>query len=260
MLTVSVHCIRQRKDSTIITELAGPDTYASPVPVGRPSRSNLSSCLLAAGLMLVLGGCGSGSSKSKATASSSGSATTAASRASGCQMVSAPAPKGNLHIPSPTLKLDPSKRYVVSLATNCGNIEIQLDVKRAPKTSASFAYLVKRGFYDDLTFHRVVAGFVIQGGDPDGNGSGGPGYTVVEQPPSNLQYTRGVVAMAKTNTDPSGTSGSQFFIVTGANVGLPAQYALLGQVVGGRAPSARSQTSLPRPGPTGKKARRASRS
>jgi peptidyl-prolyl cis-trans isomerase B (cyclophilin B) len=121
---------------------------------------------------------------------------------------------------------------VVTLATNCGAIEIQLDVQRAPRTTASFAYLVRRGFYNDLTFHRVAAGFVIQGGDPAGDGSGGPGYTIVERPPSNLRYTLGTVAMAKTATDPAGASGSQFFIVTAHEAPLPAQYALVGRVVG----------------------------
>ncbi len=136
------------------------------------------------------------------------------------------------HIPKPTLKLDASKSYVVQLQTNCGAIDIELDVKRAPKIAASFVYLVKRGFYNGLTFHRIVAGFVIQGGDPYGNGSGGPGYTVVEPPPADLQYTRGVVAMAKAPSDPAGAAGSQFFIVVGRNIELPAQYALLGKVVG----------------------------
>jgi peptidyl-prolyl cis-trans isomerase B (cyclophilin B) len=116
--------------------------------------------------------------------------------------------------------------------TNCGAIEIRLDVKRAAKTTASFAYLVRRGFYNDLTFHRVVRGFVIQGGDPLGNGTGGPGYRIVEPPPARVRYSRGVVAMAKTNAAPSGTSGSQFFIVTGSNVELPPLYALVGHVVG----------------------------
>jgi peptidyl-prolyl cis-trans isomerase B (cyclophilin B) len=120
----------------------------------------------------------------------------------------------------------------VTLATNCGAIEIRLDVRRAPRTAASFAYLVRRGFYNDLTFHRVAANFVIQGGDPNGDGSGGPGYTVVEAPPANLHYTLGTVAMAKTGTDPSGASGSQFFIVTTDEAPLPAQYALVGKVVG----------------------------
>lgn len=132
----------------------------------------------------------------------------------------------------PRATLDPSRRYVVTLTTNCGEIAIDLDVRHAPRTTSSFAYLVKRGFYDDLTFHRVAAGFVIQGGDPNGDGSGGPGYTVVEPPPSSLRYTRGTVAMAKTETDPSGASGSQFFIVTAAEAPLPPQYALVGRVVG----------------------------
>jgi cyclophilin family peptidyl-prolyl cis-trans isomerase len=131
--------------------------------------------------------------------------------------------------------LNPSKKYVVGLSTNCGSIEIQLDVHSAPRTTSSFAYLVKRGFYDRLTFHRVAAGFVIQGGDPNGDGSGGPGYSVVEPPPSGIHYTLGTVAMAKTGPDPAGASGSQFFIVTAQEAPLPAQYALVGNVVGGLA-------------------------
>ncbi|HEY5287883.1 MAG TPA: peptidylprolyl isomerase [Solirubrobacteraceae bacterium] len=149
-----------------------------------------------------------------------------------CQKARAPVPRGAQSIPKPRLELDPARRYVVSLATNCGKIEIELDVRRAPRTTASFAYLVKRGFYDDLTFHRVAADFVIQGGDPNGDGSGGPGYTIVEAPPNDMRYTLGTVAMAKTANDPSGASGSQFFIVTAANASLPAQYALVGNVVG----------------------------
>jgi peptidyl-prolyl cis-trans isomerase B (cyclophilin B) len=149
-----------------------------------------------------------------------------------CVSVRAPVPKGAQSMRKPTLALDPAKRYVVSLATNCGTIEIALDVQRAPRTTASFAYLVKRGFYDNLTFHRVAAGFVIQGGDPNGDGSGGPGYKVVEPPPNDLRYTLGTVAMAKTSSDPAGASGSQFFIVTAPQAPLPPQYALVGNVVG----------------------------
>ena len=152
-----------------------------------------------------------------------------------CSNTQAPAPKGAQSVPKPKGKLDPSKRYVVRLTTNCGTIDIQLAVGAAPRTTASFAYLVKRGFYDNLTFHRVAAGFVIQGGDPNGDGSGGPGYSVVERPPSGVRYTLGTVAMAKTSTDPSGASGSQFFIVTANEAPLPAQYALLGNVVGSMA-------------------------
>jgi cyclophilin family peptidyl-prolyl cis-trans isomerase len=192
-------------------------------------------------LGLVLAACGSsttGDSTAISTNHPSKSQTfVAATPSSGsvagkCSSISAPTPKGAQSIRKPTLTLDPAKRYVVSFATNCGTIEIQLDVRKAPRTTASFAYLVKQGFYDDLTFHRVAAGFVIQGGDPNGDGSGGPGYKVIEPPPSNMRYTLGTVAMAKTSSDPAGASGSQFFIVTAQDAPLPAQYALVGNVVG----------------------------
>jgi cyclophilin family peptidyl-prolyl cis-trans isomerase len=136
------------------------------------------------------------------------------------------------------LTLDPARTYTVTVATNCGTFAFALDVKQSPKTSASFYSLVKRGFFDGLTFHRVASGFVIQGGDPAGTGGGGPGYSVVEPPPSGTQYVRGDVAMAKTQTDPSGASGSQFFVVTAANAtqsaGLTPDYALVGKVVSGQ--------------------------
>ena len=106
--------------------------------------------------------------------------------------------------------------------------------RRPPRPSTA---LVKRGFFDGLTFHRVAAGFVIQGGDPNGDGSGGPGYSVVEAPPHSTQYVQGDVAMAKTQSDPPGASGSQFFVVTAANAtqsaGLTPDYALAGKVVSG---------------------------
>jgi peptidyl-prolyl cis-trans isomerase B (cyclophilin B) len=120
------------------------------------------------------------------------------------------------------------------VATNCGDFEITLDAKRSPKTGGSFQSLAEKGFYDGTTFHRIVAGFVIQGGDPKGDGTGGPGYSVVEAPPQDLVYTKGVVAMAKTGTEPAGTSGSQFFVVTAEDAQLPPDYALLGKVTGGQ--------------------------
>lgn len=195
-------------------------------------------------VLVVLGaaGCGSSTSHSSQTQTSStaaGSATSTAAASSsaaspaGCRAVPVPAPKGPQHIPPPKVKLDPSRTYTVTVVTNCGTFAFNLDVKQSPKTSASIDYLVKRGFFNGLTFHRVAAGFVIQGGDPAGNGSGGSGYTVVEAPPPGTQYVRGVVAMAKTETEPPGASGSQFFVVTGANVGLPPDYAVAGNVVSG---------------------------
>jgi peptidyl-prolyl cis-trans isomerase B (cyclophilin B) len=129
--------------------------------------------------------------------------------------------------------LDPTKTYTVTMDTSEGTFSFALDVKTSPNTTASFASLVKKGFFDGLTFHRIVPDFVIQGGDPNGDGSGGPGYTVVDVPPKDAKYTKGVVAMAKTQTEPPGTSGSQFFVVTADDAGLPPDYAILGKVTDG---------------------------
>ncbi len=147
-----------------------------------------------------------------------------------CQKVKAPAPRAPRKLRKPTLELSSSASYRAVIDTNCGLFSIALDAKRAPKTTASFVSLARQRFFDGLTFHRIVSGFVIQGGDPKGDGSGGPGYKTVERPPSDLRYTRGVVAMAKGEIEDSGTAGSQFFVVTGAAAQLPPDYALLGSV------------------------------
>ena len=152
----------------------------------------------------------------------------------GCEAAEAPEPKGEGDLAKPKGKLDPGKTYVATVSTNCGDFEITLDPERAPKTGASFKSLADEGFYDGTTFHRIVAGFVIQGGDPKGDGSGGPGYSVVEAPPQDLLYEKGVVAMAKTGAEAAGTSGSQFFVVTAEDAGLPPDYALLGKVTAGQ--------------------------
>lgn len=153
----------------------------------------------------------------------------AGTSASGCKEVEAPAPKKvSLEAPPQTVKKGESLTAV--LETSCGIFDIALDSARAPKTVNSFAYLSEGGFYDGLTFHRIAPGFVIQGGDPLGTGTGGPGYTVVEKPPANLSYTKGTVAMAKSPAEPPGASGSQFFVVLSADAGLPPEYALLGKV------------------------------
>ena len=93
--------------------------------------------------------------------------------------------------------------------------------------------MAREGLYDETGFHRIVPGFVIQGGDPLGTGRGGPGYSVDEAPPSDTAYTRGTVAMAKAALEPPGRSGSQFYVVTAADAGLPPEYALLGEVSSG---------------------------
>ena len=92
---------------------------------------------------------------------------------------------------------------------------------------------MRKGFFDGTRFHRIVPGFVIQGGDPTGSGTGGPGYSTVDKPPRNAKYTKGVVAMAKTQAEKPGTAGSQFYVVTGPDAGLPPDYAIIGKVTKG---------------------------
>jgi cyclophilin family peptidyl-prolyl cis-trans isomerase len=190
------------------------------------------------GVLLVAAGCGS-SDKSSA---SSGAGTQAAAHQSaaagggsqgGCTKASAPAPHPDGSEKKPKTKLSASKTYTVTVQTNCGTFAFKLDVKDSPDTTAAFAGLVKRGFFNGLTFHRIVPGFVIQGGDPKGDGTGGPGFKTVDPPPPNADYSQGVVAMAKGGTEPAGAAGSQFFVVTGQDAQLPPDYALLGKVTKG---------------------------
>jgi peptidyl-prolyl cis-trans isomerase B (cyclophilin B) len=165
-----------------------------------------------------------------------GTATDAATGASGpCEEVQAPPPKEDAKLPRP--KADAPTASGVVFDTSCGSFTVSFD-DRSPKTAASFQHLAEEGFYDGTVFHRVVPGFVIQGGDPLGTdpqraGTGGPGYHVDEKPPADLSYTRGTVAMAKSEVEPPGRSGSQFYVVTGADAGLPPDYALVGEVTEG---------------------------
>jgi peptidyl-prolyl cis-trans isomerase B (cyclophilin B) len=166
---------------------------------------------------------------SRGGGSDDSSSTSAEAGANGCKKVEVPAPK-TVSFKKAKEVLKPGEEATVVMKTSCGTFEIALDTKRAPKTANSFAFLVEEGFYDDLTFHRVVPEFVIQGGDPEGTGTGGPGYKVEEKPPANLAYTKGIVAMAKSSAEPPGTSGSQFYVVTAPDAGLPPEYALVGKV------------------------------
>jgi peptidyl-prolyl cis-trans isomerase B (cyclophilin B) len=193
-------------------------------------------CLLAA-LAFGLTACGDDEEdvadrEPATTATTATTETSPAEPASGCREVEEPEPK-KVKLKKPTEKLDPGKTHTVVMKTSCGTLEIELDVKENPKTAASFAHLVKEGFYDGLGFHRIVPGFVVQGGDPEGSGQGGPGYSVTEAPPRDTKYTTGVIAMAKTELEDPGTSGSQFFIVTAEDAGLPPEYAVAGKVTEG---------------------------
>jgi peptidyl-prolyl cis-trans isomerase B (cyclophilin B) len=150
-----------------------------------------------------------------------------------CAEVEAPAPKDE-RFDAPERVLQRGEPATATVQTSCGSFEIELDTKGSPKTANSFAFLAEQGFYDGTVFHRIAPGFVIQGGDPKGDGTGGPGYSVTEPPPQDTTYSRGLVAMAKTAVEPPGTSGSQFFVVTApADAGLPPDYAVLGEVIEG---------------------------
>jgi cyclophilin family peptidyl-prolyl cis-trans isomerase len=178
---------------------------------------------------LVAAGCGGGEGGGEASEPEPEPETQPATVA-GCRSVDAPEPEERT-APRPTKRLDPAKRYDLTFRTNCGTFAIRLDVQGAPATAASLVSLARRGYFDETIFHRIVPGFVIQGGDPSASGSGGPGYKTVDRPRPDARYTHGVVAMAKTQTEPPGTSGSQFFVVTGTDVGLPPEYAVVGRVV-----------------------------
>jgi peptidyl-prolyl cis-trans isomerase B (cyclophilin B) len=205
-----------------------------------PAVPRLLTVLIAA-LALLAAGCGGSAKKEPAAATPAATAATTSApdpapdvTPAGCAKVPKPAPKNAGKLAKPNTKLDTSKNYVATVSTSCGKFQITLDAKRAPITGGSFKYLADKKFFDGLTFHRIVPQFVIQGGDPAGNGSGGPGYSVEEAPPKDLKYTSGIVAMAKTGAEPAGTSGSQFFVVTGANAAqLTPDYALVGKVTKG---------------------------
>jgi peptidyl-prolyl cis-trans isomerase B (cyclophilin B) len=181
-------------------------------------------------LALAVAACG-GSGGSKKQAAPAQQTTT---DAAGCRSVTPPAAKPRTES-KPTKRLDQAKTYDVLIATNCGDFTIRLAVKTSPATTASFASLAQKGFFNGTVFHRIVPGFVIQGGDPTGTGTSGPGYTTVDTPPASTRYTLGVVAMAKTGAEPPGTAGSQFFVVTAQDAQLPPDYAVLGRIVKGQA-------------------------
>ena len=150
-----------------------------------------------------------------------------------CASVDAPEARDPEPREAPMEPLDASKTYTLTFDTSCGSFTITLDAERAPKTAPSLVALANAGYFDDTIFHRVVPGFVIQGGDPTQSGGGGPGYSTVDVPPADSAYTQGVVAMAKSGVEAPGTAGSQFFVVTGEDAGLPPEYAIVGEVTDG---------------------------
>ncbi len=141
------------------------------------------------------------------------------------------APKTQQFSEPPEMGIDTSKRYTATLDTSLGEIVIALDAIKAPKTVNNFVFLALNHYYDGVIFHRIINGFMCQGGDPTGTGRGGPGYRFEDELPKPREYQIGSVAMA--NAGPN-TNGSQFFMVSGpSGVGLPPNYSLIGQIVKG---------------------------
>ena len=136
-----------------------------------------------------------------------------------------PIPKPKSYAAAPPVTIDPNKTYIATMVTSKGTMTMQLFVKDAPKTVNNFVFLAREGFYADTVFHRIIKGFMIQGGDPIGNGTGGPGYRFEDEPVTR-EYTKGTIAMA--NAGPN-TNGSQFFIMH-ADYALPKNYTIFGAI------------------------------
>lgn len=165
-------------------------------------------------------------------ASGCGGGTTVAPSGS-CKDVTRPATRTPPKLKPPGQRLDPSHRWTLTFETTCGTFVVALQPRVSPKAAASLVALARRGYFDGTIFHRIVPGFVIQGGDPTQSGAGGPGYTTVDPPPDGTRYAKGVVAMAKTALEPPGAAGSQFFVMTAAAPSLPPDYAVVGKVTSG---------------------------
>jgi cyclophilin family peptidyl-prolyl cis-trans isomerase len=150
-----------------------------------------------------------------------------------CESVDLPEAREPETREKPTEPLAEGTTYSLVFETNCGSFTVELDTELAPNTAPSLVKLAEEGYFDNTIFHRIVTNFVIQGGDPTQTQAGGPGYSTVDPPPANFQYMTGTVAMAKTGAEPIGTAGSQFFVLTTDESGLPAEYAVVGKVTKG---------------------------
>ena len=169
----------------------------------------------------LLAGCGGGAKHAATTATGNG-----------CLQEDMPI-TGTRNEDPPLEKLNPKKTYDVTFVTSCGSFTFRLDQAESPHATASIVSLVHYLYFDNTVFHRIWPGVLIQGGDPTGTGTGGPGYTTVDNVPRNAKYTLGVVAMAKTGAAQRGTAGGQFFVVTGKTTGLNPDYAIVGHVISG---------------------------
>ncbi|WP_314037561.1 peptidylprolyl isomerase [Dietzia sp. CH92] len=192
--------------------------------------------VLALATPLALAGCGSdGASTDEQAAGGTTSAAQSEGRGSGGEVECPPAEGTDERTTSfdsaPPMCLTPGVDYSAVITTDAGTVTVDLLEEKAPETVNNFVFLARHNYYDGISFHRVIPGFMIQGGDPQGTGSGGPGYEFADELPAEGEYEIGSMAMANAGPD---TNGSQFFIVTGdAGVSLPPDYSLFGTVTEG---------------------------
>jgi cyclophilin family peptidyl-prolyl cis-trans isomerase len=148
-----------------------------------------------------------------------------------CPKADGSSPRTTTFAKVPPMCIDPTKTYTATIETDAGTMTVALDAKKAPKTVNNFVVLARYHYFDGIVFHRVIPGFVVQGGDPQGTGAGGPGYKFDDELPKAGEYKVGSLAMANSGAN---TNGSQFFIIIGAEgVALPPKYSLFGQVTTG---------------------------
>jgi cyclophilin family peptidyl-prolyl cis-trans isomerase len=173
--------------------------------------------------LLATAGCGG----------SSPSPTTTTGAQAGCADVATPSPRTPQGLTPPARQLDATRRYELRVDTSCGTFVVLLQPRTSPRATASLFKLATGGYFDDTIFHRIVPGFVIQGGDPTQTGAGGPGYSTVDPPKAGTHYVEGMVAMAKAGNEPRGAAGSQFFVMTADAPTLGPDYAVVGRVISG---------------------------
>lgn len=190
--------------------------------------------LLACALPILAAGCGGGGSSNVPTV-----VPTHVSATKGCDVEPAPTPRP-VELGMPKQTVSKADKLTATVDTSCGNFTIALDSAQAPQTVSAFVDMADHGVFEGTDFHRVVSGFVIQGGLQSFSGPDGRGYTTVEPPPKNFSYTRGTVAMAKGDSDPIGAGTGEFFVVTAPAVAsLQPDYALIGKVSTGMSTVAR---------------------
>jgi cyclophilin family peptidyl-prolyl cis-trans isomerase len=186
--------------------------------------------MLIGSAIVLIAACGGTEDSTNGLPNANGTATTPTTAAS-TTAASGTQAAAKKYATEPAMAIDVNKQYTATIATAKGPIVVALNAKAAPETVNNFVFLAREHFYDGLAFHRVEPGFVIQGGDPNGDGTGGPGYTIGDEFTNGLKHAEGVIAMARTSAPHS--AGSQFYITLAPQPTLDGQYTVFGTVTSG---------------------------